>query len=96
MGPVFCKLVLHITQRQLVKISKRAVLVALFFKMTDIRKNFDHWKFRMKIILDDQEVKLCIAGENQNPSETFSTPNKKCKALLIQFIENSHLSSIST
>lgn len=55
-------------------------------------KDYDNWKFRMEIILDQQEVKECIEREHTNPvEEIFMKKDRKCKSLIIQCIANSHL-----
>lgn len=54
-------------------------------------KDYDHWKFRMEIVLDNHSVRHCILEEKQNPDETFLSQDKKCKAIIIQCIANSHL-----
>lgn len=42
--------------------------------------NYDHWKFRMDIILDQQEVKDCLEKETSDDEQTevFKTKDKKC------------------
>ncbi|KYB24815.1 hypothetical protein TcasGA2_TC031830, partial [Tribolium castaneum] len=54
-------------------------------------KDYDHWKFRMEIILDHHDVKRCIEEENATPDDAFLKMDKKCKSLIIQCIANSHL-----
>lgn len=52
-------------------------------------KAYDHWKFRMEIILDQQNVIECIKEENLEPNEDFLKKDKK--SLIIQCIANSQL-----
>lgn len=52
---------------------------------------YDHWKFRMEILLDQHEVKICIEGEKTDPTAEFLKKDKKCKSIIIQCIANSHL-----
>lgn len=54
-------------------------------------KGYDHWKFRMEIMLDQQNVIRCIKEENLTPNEEFTKLDKKCKALIIMCIANSQL-----
>lgn len=54
-------------------------------------KDYDHWKFRLEVILDQHDVKECIETENTNPNNAFLKMDKKCKSLIIQCIANSHL-----
>ncbi|KMQ83238.1 copia protein [Lasius niger] len=53
--------------------------------------DYDHWKFRMKVILDQHEVKECIERERADPDDAFTKKDRKCKSLIIQCIANSHL-----
>lgn len=39
-------------------------------------KAYDHWKFRMEIILDQQNVIKCIEEENLAPNEEFQKRTK--------------------
>lgn len=57
-------------------------------------KDYDHWIFRMEIILDQQEVKKCIEKENTAPDDTFSALDKKCKSSIVQCIGNSQLQHV--
>lgn len=56
--------------------------------------NYDHWKFRMEIILDQNEVKTCIEAEKQNPDDAFAKLDKKCKSIIVQCVSNTHLEYI--
>lgn len=58
-------------------------------------KNFDHWKFRMEIILDSHDVKKCIEEEAADQStEEFLKLDRKCKSIIVQCVANSHLEYI--
>lgn len=54
-------------------------------------KDYDHWKFRMEVILDQHEVKEYIERERTDPDDAFTKKDRKCKSLIIQCIANSHL-----
>lgn len=52
---------------------------------------YDHWRFRMEILLDQHNVKECIKEERITPDEAFLKLDKQCKSLIIQCISNSQL-----
>ncbi|KAK9708086.1 hypothetical protein QE152_g27450 [Popillia japonica] len=54
-------------------------------------KDYDHWKFRMEIIMEQQEVKCCIKSGFETESDAAKKLDTKCKSILIQRIANSHL-----
>lgn len=49
-------------------------------------KVYDHWKFRMKVVLDSQMVKQRIELDKEDLDETFVNLDKKCNSILIQCI----------
>lgn len=57
-------------------------------------KNYDHWKFRMLIILEHSDVLKCIEQEHVNTDEAFLKMDRKCKNIIVQCIANSHLEYI--
>lgn len=53
--------------------------------------DFDHWKCRMEMIFDANDVKECIETEVTGADEALNKKDKKCKSILMQCIANSHL-----
>lgn len=54
-------------------------------------KDYDQWKFRMEIILEQQEVKSCITSVFRTENDAAKKLDAKCKSIIIQCIANSHL-----
>ncbi|KAK5647057.1 hypothetical protein RI129_005521 [Pyrocoelia pectoralis] len=45
----------------------------------------------MEIVLNQQDVKQCIEEEKEAPSSEFLKNDKKCKAIIVQCVANTHL-----
>lgn len=54
-------------------------------------RKYDHWKFRMEIILDQNDVKEYIEQRQNLENVEAAKKDKKCKSILIQCISNSQL-----
>lgn len=54
-------------------------------------KNFDNWKFRIKTVLDQNDVLECITKPPPEDDTEFTKKDKKCKSIIISCIADSYL-----